>query len=71
MLRNRDMDAESAMNLLHVSKQEFESMVRKLLENELLQYTSYNVIELTEIGISYLSERGKKEDTENEQVLEN
>lgn len=71
MLRNRDMDTESAMNLLHVSKQEFESMVRKLLENELLQYTSYNVIELTEICISYLSERGKKEDTENEQVLEN
>ncbi|MCK4364862.1 MAG: hypothetical protein KAW45_02300 [Thermoplasmatales archaeon] len=71
MLRNRDMDAESAMNLLHVSKQEFESMVQKLLESELLQYTSYNVIELTEIGISYLSEKGKKEDTENEQVLEN
>lgn len=69
MLRNRDMDAESAMTLLHVDKIEFESMVRKLLENELLQYTSYNVIELTEIGISYLSERLKKEDAEK--VLEN
>jgi len=69
MLRSRDMDAGSAMTLLHVDKAEFENMVRKLLEQELLQYTSFNVIELTEIGITYLSEHGKDK-TEEKQITE-
>jgi predicted transcriptional regulator len=63
ILRSRDMDSETAMVLLHVSKDEFGSIVRKLLENELLQYTSYNVIELTEIGINYLNDLEKKENS--------
>ena len=57
MLHTRDMDAETAMTLLHIDKNEFDSIVKKLLEQELLQYTSFNVIELTEIGLSYLSEK--------------
>jgi len=57
MLRSRDMDAETAVALLHITKVEFDRMIRKLLEYELLQHTSYNVIELTEIGISYLNKR--------------
>jgi len=57
MLHTRDMDAETAITLLHIDKNEFDSIVKKLLEQELLQYTSFNVIELTEIGISYLSKR--------------
>lgn len=57
MLQTRDMDAETAMTLLHVSKEEFDEMVKRLLQNELLQYTSFNVIELTEIGISYIHKR--------------
>jgi len=57
MLHSRDLDAESAISLLHVTKNEFESMVKKLLECELLQYSSFNVIELTEIGISYISDK--------------
>jgi len=60
MLHSRDMDSESAINLLHVTEDEFESMVRKLLEFELLQYSSFNVIELTELGISYVQERENK-----------
>ena len=48
-----------AMVMLHVNKNEFDTIVKKLLENEFLQYTSHNIIELTEIGISYLV---KKED---------
>jgi hypothetical protein len=60
MLERQDMDAETAMNLLHIDKSQFDGMVKKLLETELLQYTSYNVIELTEIGISYLSKREGK-----------
>jgi len=57
MLHSRDMEAETAVKLLHISQDEFDSMVRRLLENELLQYTSFNVIELTEIGISYVSKK--------------
>lgn len=57
MLHSRDMDADTAMTLLHINKNEFDSMVRRLLENDLLQYTSFNVIELTEIGMSYITQR--------------
>jgi len=60
MLHSRDMDAEVASVVLHVSKIEFEHIVKKLLQNELLHYVSYNEIELTEEGIRFLSE------TENE-----
>ena len=74
MLRTRDMDSDTAMYLLQVSKDEFNIIVRKLLENELLQYTSYNIIELTEIGISYLSELEQnetvEEQVENEPISE-
>jgi hypothetical protein len=65
MLRSRDMDAETATALLHISKQEFESMVRRLLEVEMLHYVSYNVIELTELGISYLA----KQETEPKSTI--
>jgi Mn-dependent DtxR family transcriptional regulator len=71
MLSSRDMDAESAMVLLHVSKNEFDSIIKKLLENELLQYTSFNVIELTELGVSYLSKRGEKENVEHNNFSSN
>ena len=60
ILQTRDMDAATAMVMLHINKNEFDSIVKKLLENEFLQYTSHNIIELTEIGISYIS---KKDDT--------
>jgi predicted transcriptional regulator len=56
MLHSRDMDAEVASVVLHVSKIEFEHIVKKLLQSELLHYVSYNEIELTEEGIRFLSE---------------
>lgn len=55
MLQSQDMDAETATVLLHVSKIEFEHIVRKLLQNELLHYVSFNEIELTEEGMTFLS----------------
>jgi hypothetical protein len=63
MLYSHDTDAESATVLLHVSKIEFEHMVRRLLQSELLHYVSYNEIELTEEGITFLkeTEQEKKE----------
>ncbi|MBN1281109.1 MAG: hypothetical protein JXA00_05625 [Candidatus Thermoplasmatota archaeon] len=65
MLYTRDMDAETATVLLHVSKIEFEQMVKRLLHNELLHYVSFNEIELTEEGITMLSEQDteKKKNT--------
>ncbi|MCU0851163.1 MAG: hypothetical protein MUC80_07845 [Candidatus Thermoplasmatota archaeon] len=56
MLHTRDMDAELASVVLHVSKMEFENIVKKLLQSELLHYVSYNEIELTEEGIRFLTE---------------
>jgi hypothetical protein len=66
MLRSRDMDAETALALLHIDRNEFDTMVRKLLQSELLQYTSYNVIELTEIGVNYIAKKEEKKKGENE-----
>jgi hypothetical protein len=57
MLYSRDMDAETAVVLLHISKIEFERMVHRLLQSELLHYVSFNEIELTEVGISLLAQR--------------
>jgi hypothetical protein len=56
MLHSRDMEAETASVVLHVSKIEFEHIVRKLVQSELLHYVSFNEIELTEEGIRFLSE---------------
>ncbi|KYK34118.1 MAG: hypothetical protein AYK22_05790 [Thermoplasmatales archaeon SG8-52-3] len=57
MLQSRDMDAETAVVLLHITKQQFNNILKKLLEYEFLQYISYNVIELTELGINYITKR--------------
>jgi len=61
MLHTRDMDAEVASVVLHVSKNEFEQIVRKLLQSELLHYVSFNEVELTEEGIRFLTEKENDE----------
>ena len=70
MLRSRDMDAETAMVLLRVSKDEFNAIIKKLLQNDLLQYTSYNIVELTEVGVSYISKIEGKKNTGKKLVSE-
>ncbi len=57
MLNQRDVDAETAQVLLHLSQDEFERLIRHLLQNEMLHYVSFNEIELTEQGINYLSQK--------------
>jgi hypothetical protein len=57
MLYSHDTDAETATVLLHVSKIEFEHMVHRLLQTEMLHYVSFNEIELTEEGITFLAEK--------------
>jgi hypothetical protein len=68
MLYSKDMDSESAMSLLHVNKTEFNTIVKRLLKNELLQYTSFNVIELTERGLSIISKKNKDEQNKENMV---
>ena len=55
MLSSRDMDADTAAASLHVTKNEFETMVANLVHAEMLHYVSYNEIELTEEGMNLLA----------------
>jgi predicted DNA-binding protein (UPF0251 family) len=57
ILNQRDLDAETAKVILHLSKDEFERIIRRLLQNELLHYVSFNEIELTEQGINILTQK--------------
>ena len=57
ILYSRDIDAETATVVLHVSKIEFEQIVRRLFQSELFHYVSFNEIELTEEGITFLAEK--------------
>ena len=57
ILSQRDIDAETAKVVLHLSKDEFERIIRRLLQNELLHYVSFNEIELTEQGINFLTQK--------------
>lgn len=59
LLLERDMDAETAMHYLKVSQQELNNMIRKLSQMEMLQYVSHDTIELTDVGIGYLSKKEK------------
>jgi len=44
---------------LHLSKNDFDTIIKKLLENEMLHYIAYNVIELTELGLEYINKKEK------------
>ena len=59
MMRRRDTDVQSAVTLLHISRQKFDTMIQKLLQLEMLQYISDNEVKLTEKGLQYLSEHKK------------
>lgn len=61
MIRRRDTDVESAVTLLHISRQKFDTMIQKLLQLEMLQYLSETEVKLTEKGLQYLSGRPQKE----------
>ncbi len=61
LMLERDMDADSAMHKLGLSRDELNNMIRKLAKMELLQYINFDTLELTETGISYLSKKEKKD----------
>ncbi len=57
LMLERDMDAETAMNMLDVSKEELNNMIQKLSDMELLQHVSFDTIEITDIGIGFISKK--------------
>ena len=57
LLLERDMDAETAIHMLKISKNELTDMIHKLSQMEMLQYVDYNTIELTDVGIGYLAKK--------------
>jgi len=69
LLLERDMDADTAMHMLNVSKEDLNSMIKKLASMEMLHYVDYDTIELTKDGISFLSTKEKERKSKGE--LEN
>lgn len=57
LLLERDMDAETAMHRLKITREELSNMIQKLAQMEMLQYINFDTLELTETGISYLSKK--------------
>ncbi|MEM0493197.1 MAG: hypothetical protein QXS02_04520 [Candidatus Thermoplasmatota archaeon] len=64
MLYTRDMDTDLAVVLLHISTDELDEMIRRLLRFEILQYISYNEIKLTERGVNLLLAKKAREKQE-------
>ena len=60
LLLERDMDAETALHALKITQEELNNMIKKLSEMEMLQYVDYNTVEITDIGVGYLSRKEKK-----------
>ena len=60
MMLERDMDAEVAMHKLNISRQELTEIIAKLSKMDILHYVDHETIELTEVGVSYLSKKNEK-----------
>jgi len=59
LLLERDMDAETAIHKLKITREELNNMIRKLSQMEMLQYVDFNTVEITDVGIGYLSKKDK------------
>jgi len=57
MMHSQDIDVEMAVALLHMSREELDQMIRKLTRIEMLRHIDFDVVTLTEVGISYLAEK--------------
>lgn len=60
LMMERDMDVETAVNMLHVSKEELNKMISKLSNMEMLHYVDYDTLELTDLGINFLTSKDNK-----------
>ncbi len=59
LLLEQDMDAETAVYKLKITRDELNDMIRKLSQMEMLQYVDYNIVEITDVGIGYLSKKNQ------------
>ena len=57
LLRDQDINVESALQLLEVSRQKLEVMLHKLVNLEMLEYLSEKEVKITEKGLQYLAEK--------------
>jgi hypothetical protein len=57
LLLEQDMDAETALYKLKITRNELNNMIRKLSQMEMLQYVDYNIVEITDVGIGYLTKK--------------
>jgi len=59
MIYSKDIDIEFAKALLHISAEELEGIIQKLLEYEMLTHVSVNEIKITDKGINFLQEKDR------------
>lgn len=59
MLHARDVDIQTAVDLLNVTEKELNFMVKKLLTLEMLQYISSDEVALTDIGMNHVETKTK------------
>ena len=59
LLLERDMDAETAMHMLRITREQLNNIIKKLAEMEMLQYIDHNTIELTDTGVGYITNKDK------------
>jgi hypothetical protein len=60
LMLDRDMDAETAMSMLQISKDDLNQLVQKLHQMNMIQYISENTVKLTDKAIDYVSADEKK-----------
>ena len=59
MLHARDVDIETATDILNVTEKQLNNMVRKLLTLEMLHYISVDEVALTDNGLNHLETKEK------------
>ena len=59
MLHARDVDIQTAINLLNITEKQLNFMIRKLLTLEMLQYISSDEVALTDIGMNHVETKIK------------
>jgi len=60
LMHKQDMDAETAMQLLNVTRDKLNEMIKKLTNMEMIRYVSDDVIEITREGVDFVSTQEKQ-----------
>lgn len=63
LMLERDMDADTVIHMLKISRDELNNMIKKLSEMELLHFVDFDTLEITETGISYLHRKDEEKKT--------